>query len=48
VEGGDAAGGARCYAKSTDGGLMAAMEAEEFVGRTVTLRSDGPVNVAQV
>jgi acetyl-CoA C-acetyltransferase len=48
VDGGDGAGGGRCYAKSTDGGLMAAMEAEEFVGRTVTLRSDGPVNVAQI
>ena len=41
-------GGARCYAKSTEAGLLAAMESEEFVGRTVTLRSDGSVNWAQV
>jgi acetyl-CoA C-acetyltransferase len=36
--------GARCYARATDAGLLAAMEAEEFVGRTVELRPEGPVN----
>lgn len=37
-------GGARCYARADDPGLLEAMEAEEYVGRRVTLRPDGPVN----
>lgn len=33
--------GARCYAKSSEAALMAAMEAEEWVGRAVRLRDGG-------
>jgi len=32
--------GARCYARSRDPGLLAALEQEEWVGRRVTLRPD--------
>jgi acetyl-CoA C-acetyltransferase len=39
-------GPARCYARTTDAGLMAAMEDEEFVGRRIDLRHDGSVNTA--
>lgn len=39
------AGGARCYARSTDPDLLPAMEAEEWVGRTVRLVPDGAVNM---
>jgi acetyl-CoA C-acetyltransferase len=39
-------GGARCYATSRDPDLVAALEAEEWVGRTVRLRPDGEANVA--
>jgi acetyl-CoA C-acetyltransferase len=40
-------GGGRCYAKVTDPGLLVAMEADEFVGRRVTLRPDGGTNLAE-
>ena len=42
---GDVEGGNRCYGRATDAGLLAAMEAEEFVGRQVVLRPDGQVNM---
>jgi acetyl-CoA C-acetyltransferase len=32
--------GDRCYARTRDAALLASMEAEEWVGRAVTLRSD--------
>ncbi len=34
----------RCYARVEDAGILASMEAEEWVGRAVQLRSDGGVN----
>lgn len=37
-------GGLRCYARATEPGLLAAMEEDEWVGRTVILRREGPVN----
>lgn len=36
---------ARCYARTEEPDLMEAMEREEWVGRPVRLRPDGPVNV---
>ena len=42
----DVAGGARCYARADDPSVLESMESEEFVGRRVTLRSEGAVNVA--
>ena len=36
--------GARCYARSEDPDLLAAMEQDEWVGRSVHLRPDGQVN----
>ncbi len=42
-----AAGGARCYAKALDLDLLAALEAEEWVGRSVVLTDGGSgVNLA--
>lgn len=38
-------GGARAYARTTDPDLMAAMEAEEWVGRRVDLAPTGDVNL---
>jgi acetyl-CoA C-acetyltransferase len=36
----DLPGGDRCYARTRDAALLGSMEAEEWVGRSVTLRSD--------
>ena len=36
----DVEGGARCYAHAEDGDLLAALETEEWVGRTVELRAE--------
>jgi acetyl-CoA C-acetyltransferase len=36
--------GARCYARCSDPGLASAMEQEEWVGRTISLRSESAVN----
>ena len=36
--------GGRGYGRVDDADLLAAMEAEEWVGRTVTATPDGPVN----
>lgn len=35
----------RCYARVTDADVLASMEAEEWVGRRVELRSEGDVNL---
>ncbi len=40
----DLADGGRSYGRVDDVDLLAAMEAEEWVGRTVTATPDGPVN----
>lgn len=40
----DLPGGARCYARVEDAGLLAEMEASEWVGRAVDLVSGGAVN----
>jgi acetyl-CoA C-acetyltransferase len=39
--------GRRCYAQTTDADFLGALEAEEWVGRTVELHRDDVVNVAQ-
>jgi acetyl-CoA C-acetyltransferase len=41
----DLEGGARCYARSEDPDLMEEMERHEWVGRDVSLRTEGAVNV---
>lgn len=41
----DVGPGARCYARVTDPSLLTAMEAEEWVGRIVTLWPEGAVNL---
>ncbi|MFZ4517733.1 MAG: acetyl-CoA synthetase [Microthrixaceae bacterium] len=46
--GGDGAGGeGRCYARATDPGFLSALEAEEWVGRRVTLAPEAGVNVVR-
>jgi acetyl-CoA C-acetyltransferase len=43
----DLDGGDRCYARVVDGDLLASLEAEEWVGRSIELRAgDGDVNLA--
>jgi acetyl-CoA C-acetyltransferase len=43
---GQGPGGGRCYGRVEDGGLLAAMEAEEWVGRSVELKTtDANVNL---
>jgi acetyl-CoA C-acetyltransferase len=37
--------GSRAYGRATDADLLAALEADEWVGRTVHLESEGDVNV---
>jgi acetyl-CoA C-acetyltransferase len=45
-QGHDIDGGARCYAQTTDPDLLTALEAEEWVGRTVQLRPTDDRNMA--
>jgi acetyl-CoA C-acetyltransferase len=42
----DVAPGQRCYARTSDRGLLDSLEAEEWVGRPVTLRNTGTMNEA--
>lgn len=44
----DAADGARCYARSTDGPFLESLERQEWVGEQVTLRSHEGVNWAAI
>ena len=43
----DLADGSRAYGRVADADLLAAMEAEEWVGRTVHLESAGDVNLVR-